>query len=149
MAKLYKSSLQLDRLLLKQIVVLTKINVLVLSVPIRSHWWCLRWCKYAVAAIYNSCMSDVYSRFFFLTILDYKMFLFSSLMYIVLVGGTVPSWLWPRGRTVWPRKRPASSGLRMLLEMIKEIKCQLLQRKFAPFPNKSFGKNTVCLLSLV
>lgn len=37
MAKLYKCSLQFDMLLLKQIVVLTKIEVLVLSVPIRSR----------------------------------------------------------------------------------------------------------------
>lgn len=28
------------------------------------------------------------------------------------LGGTVPSSLWPRGKTVSPRRRPASSGLR-------------------------------------
>lgn len=31
---------------------------------------------------------------------------------IVTLGGTVPSSLWPRGKTVLPRRRPASSGLR-------------------------------------
>lgn len=29
-----------------------------------------------------------------------------------VVGGTVPSSLWPRGKTASPRRRPASSGLR-------------------------------------
>lgn len=64
-------------------------------------------------------------------------------------GGTVPSSLWPREKTVWPRKRPVSSGLRKLLQTTEEIKCQRLQRKCAPFPNKSFGKNTVCSWSLL
>lgn len=31
---------------------------------------------------------------------------------VVTLGGTVPSSLWPRGKTVLPRRRPASSGLR-------------------------------------
>lgn len=51
--------------------------------------------------------------------------------------------LWPRGRIAWPRKRPVSFGLRRLLKRTEEKNCQLLQRKCAPFPNKSFGKNIV------
>lgn len=31
---------------------------------------------------------------------------------VVTLDGTVPSSLWPRGKTVLPRRRPASSGLR-------------------------------------
>lgn len=31
---------------------------------------------------------------------------------VVTLGGTVPSSLWPRGKTGLPRRRPASSGLR-------------------------------------
>lgn len=31
---------------------------------------------------------------------------------VVSSGGTVPSSLWPRGKTALPRRRPASSGLR-------------------------------------
>lgn len=60
-----------------------------------------------------------------------------------VAGGTVPSSLWLRGRTAWPRKRPASSGpwrLRLTIDQMTD-NCQLLQRKCAPFPNKSFGKN--------
>uniref|UniRef100_A0AAR2IW62 Ribosomal protein L5a n=1 Tax=Pygocentrus nattereri TaxID=42514 RepID=A0AAR2IW62_PYGNA len=55
-------------------------------------------------------------------------------------GGTARSSLCPRRRTAWPRRRPASSELRKPLMMSEEMNSLLLQRKCAPYPNKSFGK---------